>query len=83
MAIMAEYNIRSIWLTIARKMTSRDLLSSSWSIVDTHDAKGNAATDALMAIRADASKDRKYDAGKYIGLGCDASIDSRSAIPNW
>ncbi|KAJ5790438.1 uncharacterized protein N7518_007449 [Penicillium psychrosexuale] len=42
--------------------------------VDTREAKGSAATDALMAVHADASKSRKYDAGGYLGLVSDASV---------
>jgi hypothetical protein len=57
--------------------------------IDRREAKDGVAFDALKAVRADAAKDPKYDASKYLGLGDEASIFTSntyqfcSQYPSW
>lgn len=67
--IMAEY-----MATSRDEDNITDVTEQLMVCVGSREAKDGAAADALRAIRADASKDSKYDAGKYLGLGDDASI---------
>lgn len=64
MTIMAEY----------MSNTRDDVDVSSFAeqlmaCVESCEAKSGAGADMLKAIRADASRDTKYDAGAYLGLG--------------
>lgn len=69
MGIMAEYMANN-----HDEPGITEVAEQLMACVETRDAKSGATADALKAIRADASKDSKYEAGMYLGLGSDASI---------
>lgn len=84
MAVMAEY-ISSNRDDADATPLAEQLMAS----VEAREAKSNAATNAVRAIRADAAKDPNYDVGKYLGLVGDASVVTSNTyqyctnFPSW
>lgn len=77
---MAELEAKSMTIMAEYMSTNNDDPDSAvfaeqlMACIESRDAKGEAALDALKAIRADAAKDSKYDASRYLGLGEEASM---------
>uniref|UniRef100_UPI001CA4782C hypothetical protein n=1 Tax=Mycobacterium marinum TaxID=1781 RepID=UPI001CA4782C len=75
MGIMAEYMANN-----HDEPGITEVAEQLMACVETRDAKSGATADALKAIRADASKDSKYEAGRYLGLASDDMISVHSSF---